>query len=81
MERGATTYARIEGAVEVDPVSCRAVSVRELHSTHFPDEDGSLINQSLDCGSGRVARLVERVVGAVSAACPKTLDVIDIFHS
>jgi hypothetical protein len=67
--------------MKIHPVGRGTVSMCKLDSPHLTDKDGTKINEALNCRSSCVSRLVEGVVGAVSATCSKALDVKDVFYA
>jgi hypothetical protein len=67
--------------MKIHPVRRRIVAVGELYSSHFPYDDGTRVDEALDCGRCCVARWVEIVESAVSAACAETGKVEDVFYA
>jgi hypothetical protein len=67
--------------MKIHPVRRRIVAVGELYSSHFPYDDGTRVDEALDCGRCCVAWWVEIVESAVSAACAETGKVEDVFYA
>lgn len=67
--------------MKIHPACRRIVAVGELYSPHFSYDDGTRVDEALDCGRCYVARWVQIVEGAVSTACAEASKVEDVFYA
>ena len=73
--------AGVEGGVVINPIISGGLTVGKLTGLHLSDNDGTRINEGLDCRSSGVSNRVRFIVSAVATASFDTLDIIDILNT
>lgn len=76
-----TITAGVEGGVVINPIISGGLTVSELTGLHLSDNDGTRINEGLNCRSSGVSDWVRFIVSAVATAGFDTLDIIDILNT
>lgn len=72
---------RVVRCMEVDPIFCCSLTVRELRGLGLANEDHPAIEETLHGRRGLVLDRVEAVERAVTAASMKPLNVVDVLNT